>query len=337
MSDYNIQQQLLQIEVLPPANAWEQIAVVLEEQEADEPLQQQLLSAEMKVPASAWDTIEERLKDQSLTVALNELTVDAPQHMWEQINAQLDAEADKAIVAQLKTVEEVPPVFVWQQIEQQLTEQEPAKLIPINRNYKPVYRLAIAAAITGVLAWGTYRFFNSSKETAAPLAVQTTDIPEKKNAAPVTVPERIIEPLPVEPDSRTAVRKKIKEELKLNNTVAYNDPVDHSIQTSITPNDIHHRKPLPVVEAKSFAEDQYFIVLNESGDLVRVSKKLSNLKCANISGTVPVDAAAALQSKDCDEQIKRWQQKMATAATLSASAGSIDLEQIILHTTIDQH
>ena len=43
MSDYNIQQQLLQIEVLPPANAWEQIAVVLEEQEADEPLQQQLL------------------------------------------------------------------------------------------------------------------------------------------------------------------------------------------------------------------------------------------------------------------------------------------------------
>lgn len=336
MSDQIIQQQLLQLEVLPPANAWEQIAAVLDEQLADEPLQQQLLLAEIKAPASTWDTIEERLNDQSLNIALNDLTVDAPQQIWEQINAQLDAEADESIAAAITAVEVVPPVSVWSSIEQTLQEQEPAKIIPINRNYKPVYRLAVAAAITGILAWGTYRFFNSNKETAAPLAVERTDVPENKTTAPATVPKATKEAVPVEPDSRTAVRKKIKEELKLNNTVAFNDPVDHSIQTSITPNDIHHRKPLPVAEAKSFAEDQYFIVLNESGDLVRVSKKLSNLKCANTSGTLPVDAAAALQSKDCNEQIKRWQQKMATAAAFSASAGSIDLDEIIIHTTTDQ-
>lgn len=297
MNDNNLQQQLLQTEVTPPQQMWEKIAVVLDEIEADAPLQQKILAAEISAPESAWEEIEQRLTDRFYTEQLE------------------DAEAEV-------------PIKVWVAVEEQLNEKQTAKIIPFNRRYAPVYRIAAAAMITGVLAWGAYRLLKNDEPAASSVAVEAPALPIQKPGTAIadvqTVPQK--ETTTVATVSRTGIRKRIKEELKLNDAVVYADAVSY--------NNIHHKNQKSVSEKSSFSESEYLVVLNENGELVRVSKKIINMKCANNTGTLPVDAAAALQTKDCNEQIKRWQQQMAMSATLSASAGYIDLNEII--NTTDQ-
>lgn len=334
MNDNHLQQLLLQTEVTPPENRWEMIVVTLDEMEADQPLQQKILSTEITAPFSAWDAIEQRLDDQFYIDLLEHATAEVPVQLWEQINAQLDEITDEQLAAKLIAIQENPPTTVWKVIDELLSQNQPAKVIPFKRSYKNVYRLAAAAIITGVLALSGYWLLNKDEQTVAIVTAEQPAAPDQKIIVPLAepVPEPQKETASVATNSRTNVKKRIQQELNLKNAVAYAEPVDHSSQTAITANDIHHQSSQPVAETTSFAESQYFVVLNESGDLVRVSKKISNLKCLNSSNTAPVDAAMVLQTKDCTEQIKRWQQKIAMSATLSASAGYIDLNEIINNT-----
>ena len=334
MNDNHLQQLLLQTEVTPPQNSWEMIVVALDEMDADQRLQQQLLSAEIAAPQNAWLAIEEKLDDQFYIEQLEQATAKAPLQVWEQINTQLDEIIDEQFAARLISIEKNPPAIVWAGIDEQLNQKQSAKVISFKRSYKNVYRLTAAAIITGVLALSGYWLLNRDNQTIAVVTTEQPEVPEKKPT--VILPEPISEPqqesTTVATNSRANVKKRIQQELNLKNAVAFADPVDHSSQTAVTANDIHHQSSQPVAETSSFAEDQYFVVLNESGDLVRVSKKISNLKCLNSTNAVPVDAAMVLQTKNCNEQIKRLQQKMAMSATLSASAGYIDLSEIITNT-----
>ena len=334
MNDNHLQQLLLQTEVTPPENRWEMIVVVLDEMDADIPLQQKILSTEITAPFSAWDAIEQRLDDHFYIDLLEHATAEVPVQLWEQINTQLDEITDEQLAAKLIAIQENPPTTVWKVIDEQLSQNQPAKVIPFKRSYKNVYRLAAAAIITGILALSGYWLLNKDEQTVAIVTAEQPAAPDQKIIVPLAepVPEPQKETASVATNSRTNVKKRIQQELNLKNAVAYAEPVDHSSQTAITANDIHHQSSQPVAETTSFAESQYFVVLNESGDLVRVSKKISNLKCLNSSNTAPVDAAMVLQTKDCTEQIKRWQQKIAMSATLSASAGYIDLNEIINNT-----
>ena len=334
MNDNHLQQLLLQTEVTPPENRWEMIVVTLDEMEADQPLQQKILSTEITAPFSAWDAIEQRLDDHFYIDLLEHATAEVPVQLWEQINTQLDEITDEQLAAKLIAIQENPPTTVWKVIDEQLSQNQPAKVIPFKRSYKNVYRLAAAAIITGILALSGYWLLNKDEQTVAIVTAEQPAAPDQKIIVPLAepVPEPQKETASVATNSRTNVKKRIQQELNLKNAVAYAEPVDHSSQTAITANDIHHQSSQPVAETTSFAESQYFVVLNESGDLVRVSKKISNLKCLNSSNTAPVDAAMVLQTKDCTEQIKRWQQKIAMSATLSASAGYIDLNEIINNT-----
>ncbi len=335
MNDNHLQQLLLQTEVTPPQNRWEMIVVALDEMEADQPLQQQLLSAEIPVPQTAWMIIEEKLEDQFYIDQLEHATAEVPVQVWEEINTQLDEIRDEEIAAKLIAIRENPPAEVWKVIDEQLSQNQPAKIIPFKRSYKTIYRLAAAAIITGILALSGYWLLNKDNQTIAVVTTEQPAIPEQKEIIllqkePVPQPQQ--ETITVATNSRTNVKKRIQQELNLNNAVAYAEPDDHSSQTAVTANDIHHQSSQPAAETTSFAENQYFVVLNESGDLVRVSKKISNLKCLNSSFAAPVDAAMVLQAKDCNEQIKLWQQKMAMSATLLASGGYIDLSEIINNT-----
>jgi hypothetical protein len=192
-----------------------------------------------------------------------------------------------------------------------------------------VYRIAAAAMITGVLAWGAYRLLKNDEPAASSVTVEQPALPIQKPGTAIadvqTEPQQ--QTTTVATVSRTSIRKRMKAELKLNDAVVYANAVSY--------NNIHHNNQKSVAEKSGFSESEYLVVLNENGELVRVSKKIINMKCANNTGTLPVDATAALQTRDCNEQIKRWQQQMAMSATLSASAGYIDLNEII-NTTDEQ-
>lgn len=334
MNDNHLQQLLLQTEVTPPPQAWEMITVALDELEEDRPLQLKILSIETEVPVFNWEIIEQQLDDVYYTEQLEVATAEVPVTAWENITAQLDEEADQQMADKLIAAKEIPPVEVWDAIEQKLNEEQTGKIIPFTKKLAPVYRLAAAALITGILAWGGYRLLNSNEPVAATIAVSQPVLTEEKKAAPIAEikteePAEAIIPVS---STRSTVKKRIKEALTVNNTLAYLEPVNHDTRTSSPFRNTHHKSIRPVAEINGFSEGEYLIVLNEEGSLIRVSKKLSNLQCAVDAAGNPVDAAAALLSKNCDEQIKIWQQKIATSTAISPSAGYIDINELLLIT-----
>lgn len=334
MNDNHLQQLLLQTEVVPPQQVWEMIAVTLDELEDDRPLQQKILSVETEVPTFYWDIIEQQLDDVYYTEQLEHAAVEVPVAAWENISVQLDEETDQRMADKLIAAKEIPPATVWNTIEQRLNKEQTGKIIPFTRKLSPVYRLAAAALITGILAWGAYRLLNSNEPVAEIAAVSQPSITEEKKNAPlaeIKTEEPVETIIPVS-SSRSTVKKRIKESFTVNNTLAYLEPVNHDAGTSSPSRGTHHKSIRPVAEINGFSEGQYLIVLNEEGNLIRVSKKLSNLQCAIDATGNQVDATAALQSKNCDEQIKQWQQRIATSTAISPSAGYIDLTEFLLAT-----
>lgn len=336
MNDSNLQQTLLNAEVPPPQSVWEKIAVSLDEQEADEPLRKQILAMEAEAPAQAWLQIEPALDDLALQQKILGVEETAPPFVWDAIDAELAADAfDTKIADMLQQTEVAPPPSNWNVIEQQLQENEPAKVISINKNNSKVIRLAIAAAVTGVLAWGGYRLLNNENtetESASLAAVTTTPAQQSTATTPARNDSNTIaadETADTEVVRRAAIKERIKQKSSLNDAVAFVETPDHNLQNTVAYQGIHHTAADANTNTTGFAENQYYVILNENGELVRVSKKINNLKCAVTNGSTQVDAATALQSKECNEQIKKWREKMAFAAAISASAGDIDLNELV--------
>ncbi len=336
MNDSNLQQTLLNAEVPPPQSVWEKIAVSLDEQEADEPLRTQILAMEAEAPAQAWLQIEPALDDLALQQKLLAVEETVPPLVWDAIDAELAADAfDTKVAGILQQTEVAPPPSNWNVIEQQLQKSEPAKIISINKNNSRVIRLAIAAAVTGVLAWGGYRLLNtdnSETESVSLAAVTTTPAQQLTTTTPAANDSNTIaadETADTEVVRRAAIKERIKQKSSLNDAVAYVETPDHNLQNTVAYQGIHHTAADANANTNGFAENQYYVILNENGELVRVSKKINNLKCAVTNGSTQVDATTALQSKECNEQIKKWREKMAFAAAISASAGDIDLNELV--------
>lgn len=336
MNDSHLQQMLLATEVVPPGNVWENIAVELDVQDEDKPLQKQLLSAEETAPVAAWAQIETSLNDITFQKTLAAAEEEVPPFIWDQLEQELNNDVfDEKVAAIMLTTEAAPPATVWGSIEQSFEEKQ-APVIPITRNNnKRFYQVAIAAAFIGVMAWGGYRLVNNNNSQSLPdEIIASANTAEQKTVTPATKPaDSNLVVAAEEPEQSTAsrriqIKERIKQKLASPDALAYAETPDHTLQNNIAYQGIHHQQTETPQQTNGFSESQYFLVLNDNGELVRVSKKISNLKCAVGSGA-PVDAASALQSKDCNEQIKRWREKMAMAAALSASAGDIDLNQLI--------
>lgn len=323
MNDNNLQQTLLQQEVTPPNTVWEKITVVLDEADEDAPLRDKLLLASLTPPPTAWNEVELLLDDDKNSAQLLNKEVAAPADLWEKISQQLDREADEKIAAKLIAADITAPAIVWDAVQQELQKNEPAKIIPLKSNYKKIIQFAAAAAITGLLAWGAYTLLGNNNQDA----VVKDEQKPSENKLPAVVKEPAV--TTEQPSaSRLTVRKRIKNELKQEQSVAKVDMQEHSTSNTISAQTIHHGKPKTGTSENGFAENQYFVVLNDNGDLVRVTKRINNMKCVN-ADDIPVDAAAALNTRDCNNQIKQWQEKMAMSTSLANASGIIDIAELI--------
>lgn len=334
MSENNLQQELLNREVQPPSNAWEKIAFALDELEADEPLQKKILEIKLTPPLSAWNEINQRLNENISAQELLQSKVEVPENIWNRINEQLDKAADERIAERLYDASVTAPASAWKTIEAELNNKESAKIIPFQPGYKRLVQYAAAAAITGLLAWGAYQLFNqNNRETNSAIASADTgnkDSQQQKQTnliQPEAIAETEAKNVEKEASStKTKIRKRVKEALQTGEAIVLSDVKNHSSNSAVSAKTIHHKKP--ETSKSNFSESQYFILLNDNGDLVRVTKRINNLKCVK-ADDIPVDAAAALNSRDCNDQIKKWQEKMALSTSLATSAGMIDITEVI--------
>lgn len=301
MTDQQFQEQLVIAEHLAPTGVWKNVAAVLEEDAEDATQKRQLILASVSPPSFIWNNIELELEeakhDEQLATSINQNKVTAPALLWENIEELLDADADKVLADTINSFEVQAPAYSWNFIENEL--HPPAKIISITKRYTPIYRMAAAAVVIGFVTWGVFQFLPKQATQAA--YTQNTPTPKKvptppdTNLKPAEPFIAVIEPKSVTPS-------------QANNLIALYKP--KQVKKIASDEVMQHDKPS--TKKTDFSETNYLLVLNDNGDLIRVSKKLSSMDCAK-NNELPVDAITALQAKDCDAQIKKLQQRMATS------------------------
>lgn len=303
MYDEQFQQKLLAAAVPAPAGVWDEIAVWLDEVAADKPYKTKLNDVEIFPADKHWNWIEQELNEQKedavLASLLRRAEITPPSLEWEQLETRLVEAENEVWANQLQQAAVTPPVTAWMQIEEQLPQQ--GKVISIQKSNRQWYLLAAAAVITGLIAWGAFQLF-SNRSISDPVALNTPTVatPDQKKTSKEATVEA---PAPIA-DVSTSQPLAAKQTVA---TVAKRKNRFKSVS-----NDQWAAHEAPVAKTSSFTETNYLLVLDEKGDLIRVSKKLSTMDCAK-NTEVPVDAVTALQLKDCEDKIKRLQQRMATA------------------------
>ena len=305
-----------------PVQAWENIQSELTIMEADRPLQIKVSNLEETAPVTSWDAIEQKLNDLEFSDKINSTAEVIPETKWSYIEDELAfIETDKLVAETLQTAEEDVPVTIWNNIESALDGKQSQPVISIKRNYSAYYKLAAAAIITGILFWGGYNILFTTSKNSTIAINKETPLPEinpsSNNAETERKPEKNL----------TLVQNTVSKKTKTQPAaplIAATIQLHTQVNT-IEAVDLHHKKNKQTTSTNNFDEDNYLIVINDDGDLIRVSKKLTQMKCAQNNSELPVDAVTALESKNCDNQIKSWQHKIAT----SQISGILDAREII--------
>ncbi|MBO9659776.1 MAG: hypothetical protein J7527_13220 [Chitinophagaceae bacterium] len=287
---------------------------------------------EVTPPANAWNKITAALDEAHQTdqfpARLHEMEVDPPATTWNRIVAALDeTEAEQAdqFPAHLYAMELTPPAGAWNKIAASLDQEQieqPGEAILINQpsRFKQYLRYAAAAIVIGAVAFGILRWTGSSSDdpTAPSLAAKpvTPAAPAQTAGASVSsaVPANV-----VDEQAKTASSEKLiaKLDRPYKTTRRANTDVQSAVYntSSIKPRGLYtYGDHVPSMA------DRYIMLMTPDGNFIRMSKKWGNLVCC-VSGEDP-DA-------DCKDQLKKWQEKMATS-TLTTSAGNfIDILQLV--------
>jgi hypothetical protein len=302
MTDHQLQEQLLKAEIPAPAGVWEQINHVLDEDAGDVSFQSKLHSSTVTVPENVWIAIEQELnwqqQDETIAVSLTAQELQPPAFIWENLETSLNQSTEQLLAEKLLRAEAEAPVAVWPSIEKTLHSK--AKVIPIGKRISSVFRYAAAAVVIGLIAWGAFLFLNpSSQDIAVIPSTPTVETPvplNDTNTKPSATAS--IEPATTKADANSSL-------------IAYNPPKKRITPLKQTEEAMSHDNN-PTIASTEFAETNYLLVVDDKGDLIRVSKKLSTMDCVKNSD-MPVDAVTALQVKDCENKIKKLQQRMATS------------------------
>ncbi|HEX4957409.1 MAG TPA: hypothetical protein VFV46_04475 [Lacibacter sp.] len=301
MTDHQLQELLLKAEIPVPEGAWTQINTVLEEDALDTEYQHQLHTFTIPPAENVWTAIEEELnwkqQDEAISASLLDQKLEPPAFIWENVETSLAKGSDSLLAEKLAAAELEAPERVWPAIEDTLHPK--AKVISINKRIAAIYRYAAAAVIVGLMAWGAFQILNQPEEVTA----ITGSKPTIKSI--ITTNDTNAQPKSVAVTKSTVKTSEVSKDL-----MAFQQPKKVSLRKSTIDEVMSHENP--AVQSTDFSETNYLLVVDDKGDLIRVSKKLSTMDCVKNSN-MPVDAVTALQVKDCEDKIKRLQQKLATS------------------------
>jgi hypothetical protein len=277
--------------------------------------QDKLKKYEVTPPADVWAKIsselDESLSAQEFPSALYGMEAIPPAAAWNNIAAELDESAPgQKLASKLYNMEVAPPASAWSRIDTALypAETETAPVVAISRRRNSFLRYAVAAAVIGIAAFGIIKWMGGATDPDDSLANNP-----KRPDTTVKTPARI----PVQPTP--------KEEL-----APANQPVGSTEMavTETTPRPRRDKSNAAISNAAySYADadyasnplyayedhspriaDRYIMLMTPEGNFIRMSKKWSDMVCC-VSGEE--------QDADCKNQLKQWQQKLATSSVAS--------------------
>jgi hypothetical protein len=284
---------------------------------------------EVTPPAGVWDKISTSLDESELSsnfpLRLRNYKAVPPPEAWGKIAAVLYGSSFiNDYATKLEAIEVTPPLSAWDRIEQALdrdhVNQEPKKIIPW-------IRYAAAAAIIGLLAWGGTRLLNNSEGSPA-LATQEEPVPfTPKNtvAAPLVsnnlpapetqVSEEARNNAALEASKKTFARLDSRHSTKIRNAADFYFAAE---------TDDASTRGIPDFEEQEMEKintnNRYIVLMTPEGNIIRMSKKLSDLVCC-VSGET--------EEKDCVDQMKKWREKMAYTAAGHSPGNFLEILNLV--------
>lgn len=313
INDRHIQQQMLQLSIAPPPGIWAQVELCLQQ----DALWQEAGTWETPPPAAAWDNIAAELSGVPLHIShwqqLQQAAVPAPESVWQQVQLVLQQED---WVAPIRNEAIPPPAGSWDAIRNALPGTK-ARVVPLRR----VVQIAAAAIVTGILLLTGYRYLYVPPQS--PPALVTHPKAAHPSATLPQTTERADVPPAVEirqPKEVAASATGTSEKFRFGSAP--------TVQGHQSKKALLHRAVVSTATTAAFDETRYMLVLDASGELVRVSPKLGQLPCAPNEAGVP-DAVAALDSPACKEWLKTLQERLALSAPVTPFAGGIELYEVL--------
>jgi len=291
-------------------------------------VQHKLNTLDIAPPETVWTAIASELDtmDSSMRYpkVLYQLAIQPPSHNWSVIRERLD-EADAPATAgeKLAAMAVLPPANTWMQIEAALdnTKEKPRRAI------LPWWKYAAAAAIITALTWGALQI--TSRPDKQGLAMQD------ETARPTTIPVDNSATNTVATDAAAGTETGFAvpistDDLALEESKRTVASLGDNIQTKIrAASDFYFPEPTAPHAGTVADEDnpqyqpdlssnpsRYILLLTPEGNIIRMSKKLSNMICC-VSGE-EVDQA-------CKDQIDRLREKLACTPGMHATGNFIDI------------
>ncbi len=261
-----------------------------------------------------------------------------PPGLWEKIAVDLDeADLEYFYPDRLRQHSVLPPAAAWEKIAGSIhTEEAP---VVARRFFTPFLRYAAAAAVVAFLAWGALQLMNTGKTGSNDDMAATTTGPVPDTATPS---ENTINTLIGEStDSEEAIalteaeiRDAAALEASKKTYASLSEPVISKMRNVasfyFTPppaptggtrglsSEDYYITEQPIT-GKSNA-DRYIMLMSPDGNIIRISKKLSDLVCC-ISGEE--------DDPECIHQIKLLKEKLSNPASGHSSGSFMDILGIV--------
>jgi hypothetical protein len=303
-----------------------------------EELKRKLYDYEVDPSEKMWNKIVVALDEEinaQFPQKLYEAEVNPPVGTWNKIASALETGIKDEYPSKLYNLEVTPPADTWQKISAAIEEEKTIPRIHSKRRVIPFVKYAVAACFIGVIAFGALKLVNRktinravAEKTVAPQPVSPIAIP------PDTTKNSSVQPVPVLsnnlPKQGTAlVRANVASRKKsfAQQTGYMTLLADASTGVTNASALNFQQASLRVGEvpgncAAISEEDRYLSFMNPDGYLIRISKKLAEaLKCS-----YPTQST---QDNLCDEQIKKWRDKIAQSPASSSPDNFMDVLNII--------
>ena len=250
-----------------------------------------------------------------------------PLGVWGKIVNTLDeSELAQEFPSRLYGAEVIPPVSVWNKITTSLDAGQ-EKVIPEQRRISPLLKVAAAAMIIGLLAWGGIQILNNKsgnkelvkqklqkpeKDSPAPLINQDNNSPEENIAsADNNIPsEEARNDAALEASKKTFAKLDIPVKSSIKEIAAgyyFASSVGDENNSGIIPNDEINTGDL---------SSRYITLMTPEGNIIRMSKKLTDMVCC-VSGEDEND--------ECQDQIKKWREKIICSPACHSTGSFMDI------------
>lgn len=284
-------------EVMPPANAWDKITAALDESHQQDQFPTRLQAMEITPPAGAWDKIitalDSDVEDAQYPSRLHAMEIDPPGNAWNKIAASLEAE-----------------------------EKPSAIVVNHPSRFRQVLRYAAAAVVVGALAFGILQWTGSSDKSTTGTAITKVNAEqaEKKNSVistpTISSPDNTAS-ANTENNQASTLIAKLDRPYKNSSRRVNSSGVQNAVYST---NDVKPRGIYTYNDHVPSVADRYIMLMTPDGNFIRMSKKWGNLVCC-VSGEDP--------AADCKDQLKKWQEKMATSSLTTSAGNVMDLLNIV--------